>query len=176
MPQVGETFVPDTPEQTKRKALVSPPGAPQPLADRSDRKHDDRVKDLWEKSTSDPIVDIPRRADSDQVSELEDRNSDILVRVPETIVIETESVPEHFIGDLYQAIRVAVLVRDHWRCQKCGAFGSAEKKGKNKLNVHHKDRNFWNMVMSNLITYCVTCHAKVHFDNKDWDFRNLRSK
>lgn len=56
----------------------------------------------------------------------------------------------------YAIIKEAVLERDGWRCQGCGAMGN--------LQVHHIRRRsqLGDDVMRNLITLCVCCHGKCH--------------
>jgi 5-methylcytosine-specific restriction endonuclease McrA len=57
----------------------------------------------------------------------------------------------------WKIIRLAVLKRDKFTCQKCGRKGGY-------LEVHHIKS--WNaypelrFVMSNLITYCRSCHEQ----------------
>jgi 5-methylcytosine-specific restriction endonuclease McrA len=66
--------------------------------------------------------------------------------------------------DLYSDIRTRVLVRDNWKCVKCG-------ESKKRLNVHHIDRsgqpdyyNKMNNKIDNLMTLCGRCHVKIHHD------------
>jgi 5-methylcytosine-specific restriction endonuclease McrA len=56
----------------------------------------------------------------------------------------------------YMFARNLVLERDGWRCQECGSVKN--------LQVHHlKARSqLGGDTMQNLITLCVSCHAKVH--------------
>jgi 5-methylcytosine-specific restriction endonuclease McrA len=56
----------------------------------------------------------------------------------------------------YALVRKLVLERDGWRCQDCGSVKN--------LQVHHlKTRSqLGGDTMQNLITLCVSCHAKVH--------------
>jgi 5-methylcytosine-specific restriction endonuclease McrA len=59
-------------------------------------------------------------------------------------------------ADAYQQLRLRVLERDGWRCQRCGAMTN--------LQVHHlqlrshqgEDRE------SNLIALCSACHEVAH--------------
>ena len=74
---------------------------------------------------------------------------------------------ENSYGTEWNSIRIDVLERDSYKCQRCGINN---KKHKNKygmsLHIHHKvplrkfelasDAN----VIDNLITYCVSCHKK----------------
>lgn len=58
--------------------------------------------------------------------------------------------------ETYEAIRVKILERDHYRCQECGFF--------KHLEVHHiihRSQGGSNDP-SNLITLCRRCHAKKH--------------
>ena len=56
----------------------------------------------------------------------------------------------------YQKLRIEVLRRDGWRCQRCGKS--------NDLHVHHlKSRgNLGDDMMRNLITLCAKCHEAFH--------------
>jgi 5-methylcytosine-specific restriction endonuclease McrA len=56
----------------------------------------------------------------------------------------------------YLLITNAVLKRDGWRCQDCGAMKD--------LQVHHIKRRsqLGGDVAKNLITLCVSCHRKRH--------------
>jgi 5-methylcytosine-specific restriction endonuclease McrA len=56
----------------------------------------------------------------------------------------------------YEHLRRAVLRRDGWRCQWCGAISN--------LEVHHREFRSQSGDDSepNLITLCSTCHATVH--------------
>jgi len=56
----------------------------------------------------------------------------------------------------YDLVRKAVLERDGWRCQDCGAMKD--------LQVHHIKRRsqLGGDVAQNLITLCASCHRKRH--------------
>ena len=45
-------------------------------------------------------------------------------------------------------------------CQNCGS--------KNKIQIHHKDKNRSNNLVSNLMVLCSKCHANHH---KNWEGR-----
>lgn len=48
----------------------------------------------------------------------------------------------------------AVLERDNYVCQQCGAIEN--------LAVHHIDRDKQNSELSNLVTLCRSCHGRNH--------------
>ena len=54
------------------------------------------------------------------------------------------------------AVRLAVLNRDGWRCQRCGSAGP--------LHVHHllpRSRGGPDET-ENLLTLCFRCHSEIH--------------
>jgi 5-methylcytosine-specific restriction endonuclease McrA len=66
-------------------------------------------------------------------------------------------IPASRNSNQWKIIRLAVLKRDNFTCQKCGKKGGY-------LEVHHLKS--WNaypqlrFVMSNLITLCLPCHQQ----------------
>ena len=60
------------------------------------------------------------------------------------------------------AQRHAVLERDHWTCQQCGAFPSMISS--TRLQIHHKRHveDGGGNDANNLVTLCEACHAGVH--------------
>jgi 5-methylcytosine-specific restriction endonuclease McrA len=56
----------------------------------------------------------------------------------------------------YEELRRAILERDRWRCQSCGAMTN--------LEVHHQQfrSHSGGDIEENLITLCRDCHAEVH--------------
>jgi len=58
-------------------------------------------------------------------------------------------------GIEYRKIRNKVLKKDNYRCSWCGK--------KEDLIIHHIDKDKHNNVISNLITFCRSCHTKIHF-------------
>jgi 5-methylcytosine-specific restriction endonuclease McrA len=56
----------------------------------------------------------------------------------------------------YQKLRQAVLARDGWRCQNCGALGN--------LEVHHQQfrSHSGQDKEHNLLTLCRDCHSRKH--------------
>lgn len=71
---------------------------------------------------------------------------------------------------LFGGNKYKVLERDKNKCKKCG-LTNKEHLGLYgaSIHVHHKDMNRKNNSMDNLITVCVSCHAKEHckiLDNK----------
>lgn len=61
--------------------------------------------------------------------------------------------------------RKQVYQRDGWICQECGVHCHNDK----KIQCHHINYNLTNNAFSNLITLCVSCHAKTNFKRKDWE-------
>jgi len=72
----------------------------------------------------------------------------------------------------WRRIRKAILERDNYTCQRCGA--------KNNLTVHHilPYREFKNNEERNLVTLCRSCHQIIeHMFRRDpWYFLNCRWK
>ena len=60
----------------------------------------------------------------------------------------------HYESTFPKLLRDKVKERDHYKCQKCG--------NNKDLNVHHKDMNQTNASIANLITYCRSCHSRLH--------------
>lgn len=78
--------------------------------------------------------------------------------------LQTRDFDTYVSDELYSNIRTRVLVRDNWKCVKCG-------ESKKRLNVHHKDGsgqpdyyNKMNNKIDNLMTLCGICHVKIHHD------------
>jgi 5-methylcytosine-specific restriction endonuclease McrA len=59
-------------------------------------------------------------------------------------------------GAAYSELRLAILRRDRWMCQCCGA--------RQCLEVHHQQRRsqLGGDAEENLITLCSACHARTH--------------
>lgn len=68
----------------------------------------------------------------------------------------------------FGGLRFRVLLRDKYKCQKCGKDIS----GKNIACVHHlnKDRN--DNRLDNLISYCKPCHIAYHYFKGDFKIYN----
>lgn len=66
----------------------------------------------------------------------------------------------------YSKIRIMVLERDNYTCQKCGKIGN------NKFHVHHilKKNDNGSDCLDNLITCCPSCHKKSDYSeyNPKW--------
>jgi 5-methylcytosine-specific restriction endonuclease McrA len=64
--------------------------------------------------------------------------------------------PNRLESEDYLAVRNEVLRRDGWKCQLCGSMCN--------LEVHHKQFRSRSGEDSpdNLITFCVTCHTRMH--------------
>jgi hypothetical protein len=53
------------------------------------------------------------------------------------------------------------MFRDNVKEKKCENCGRTRWQGKEiPLELHHKDRNRWNNVLSNLMILCCNCHAQ----------------
>jgi 5-methylcytosine-specific restriction endonuclease McrA len=65
---------------------------------------------------------------------------------------------------LWNEIRKSIYQRDHWICQECGRHCGS----KTGISCHHIDYDISNNDLSNLITLCVSCHAKTNFKRIDW--------
>ena len=57
-------------------------------------------------------------------------------------------------GSRWRKLRLAVLERDGWRCQRCGSPGA--------LEAHHRDGNPGNNAILNLEAVCRPCHIDLH--------------
>lgn len=59
-----------------------------------------------------------------------------------------------------ETLKRAIRERDHYLCQLCSQYGD---------NVHHIDFNKQNCNPDNLITFCRSCHSKLHrnYGNKN---------
>ena len=69
--------------------------------------------------------------------------------------IYNSKYPKIFNNILKQRIKE----RDNYTCQRCGE--------KNKrLDIHHIDENKNNNNQENLITFCISCHQKIHTEIK----------
>lgn len=64
----------------------------------------------------------------------------------------------------WQKLRLFVLNRDNWTCQKCGETSKT-------LHVHHKiymmGYSPWDYDHVFLISYCSDCHHDEHFSEKE---------
>lgn len=54
------------------------------------------------------------------------------------------------------------------KCESC--------KGDHWLGVHHRDRDWRNNDIDNLITLCASCHSKLHWNKGDYDHRRTSRK
>lgn len=62
-----------------------------------------------------------------------------------------------------ETLKVAIRERDKYTCQVCG-----ERQGERTLSVHHIDYVKTNCSPDNLISLCISCHAKTNFKRDDW--------
>lgn len=77
--------------------------------------------------------------------------------------ISKEPYPFNFDNALKELIRK----RDNYKCQRC--FRIQEKE---KLSIHHKDKNKNNLNPGNLISLCRSCHTKTHNGGKYEEIAN----
>jgi len=65
-------------------------------------------------------------------------------------------LPIRLEGEQYDELRLAILRRDGWRCQFCGAMTN--------LEVHHQRfrSHSGEDTEENLITLCQDCHSSEH--------------
>src|SRR5574340_350175 len=66
----------------------------------------------------------------------------------------------------WNELRKVIYKRDNWTCQECGV--KCHNSTKKKIQCHHIDYNIKNGDHNNLITLCVSCHAKTNFRKTDW--------
>lgn len=74
-------------------------------------------------------------------------------------------------NDWTEDLKDAIRKRDNFACQLCS---STENNSERKHPVHHIDYNKLNCDPNNLITLCISCHAKTNFKKRDWElfFKN----
>ncbi len=70
----------------------------------------------------------------------------------------------NFYGSYWRKIRLRVIIRDNYQCQRCG-----EIKGEFSLNAHHiiSRANGGANKMKNLISLCIPCHDFVEINGID---------
>lgn len=64
----------------------------------------------------------------------------------------------------WNEIRKVIYKRDRWLCQCCGVHC----RNKIRISCHHIDYDIANNDPNNLITLCISCHAKTNFKRIDW--------
>ena len=65
--------------------------------------------------------------------------------------------------DWTNKLRISIRERDCYQCKICG-----ENQGDKAFPVHHIDYNKENCDPKNLITLCVSCHAKTNVNRDKW--------
>lgn len=65
--------------------------------------------------------------------------------------------------DWTSSLRISIRERDHYQCQICG-----KNQDKTAHPVHHIDYDKNNLNTDNLITLCVSCHAKTNTNRDYW--------
>jgi hypothetical protein len=69
-------------------------------------------------------------------------------------------------------LKEQVRCRDKYKCQVCGC---SQLENYRQLDVHHKDYNKKNNIISNLISLCHKCHLKTNYNRPYWTqyFNNI---
>jgi len=85
---------------------------------------------------------------------------------------------EPYSPDFNNYLRNKVKKRDNYCCQLCGMQIKESRRikinpNKNWLIVHHINHNKKDNNISNLITLCNHCHARVHINDKSLSFTNF---
>ncbi len=71
--------------------------------------------------------------------------------------------------DWTEDLKDAIRKRDHYTCQLCGiSHAELYERHQRKLTVHHIDYNKDNCDPINLISLCVSCHAKAVHRREAW--------
>ena len=63
------------------------------------------------------------------------------------------------------ALKEQVRMRDGYKCKICGC---SQLENNRQLDVHHKDYNKQNNLLTNLISLCTICHRKTNWNRKYW--------
>lgn len=76
---------------------------------------------------------------------------------------------EKLLDPRWQKKRLEILDRDNFTCQCCGDKTKT-------LNIHHKSyyNNPWDVISSELITYCVDCHILMEYIKANHDFDKIK--
>ena len=77
---------------------------------------------------------------------------------------------EPYSFDFNDELKELIRKRDLYKCQICGA---PQEEFVKKLPIHHIDYNKKNSDPKNLITLCMSCHARVNFGRNQWQ-ENLK--
>lgn len=67
----------------------------------------------------------------------------------------------------FKRLRKSIRDRDNNKCVMCGK--TRADNNNQALSVHHIDYNKRNLDGSNLITLCLSCHAKTNYKREDWE-------
>lgn len=81
--------------------------------------------------------------------------------------------PEKYPNKWGEILREKIRKRDNYKCQICGC---PQKECLAKLSVHHIDYNKENIVYSNLISLCTSCHMKTNFNRKFWKMYSIKRR
>ena len=75
-----------------------------------------------------------------------------------------KAVDPWYTSKKWKDIRLKVIKRDNWRCQKCNCLCLGKSKGQPSPNVDHilerKEHPELAFSMGNLETLCSSCHSK----------------
>ncbi|MFH1563814.1 MAG: hypothetical protein ABIF11_10435 [Nitrospirota bacterium] len=76
---------------------------------------------------------------------------------------------EPYSPDWTVTLRESIRQRDKYACRLCGRTQEEElERYERKLPIHHIDYNKKDCNPTNLITFCVSCNAKVNFNREYW--------
>jgi hypothetical protein len=67
-------------------------------------------------------------------------------------------------SEFNETLKEQIRSRDNYVCHICGKH----QEGKRKFTVHHIDYNKKNNDSSNLVTLCISCHAKTNGRREQW--------
>jgi len=62
-----------------------------------------------------------------------------------------------------RTFREQIRARDNYKCRSCGCH---EEENGRRLSVHHIDCNKENLNPENMVSLCMSCHMKVHYNKK----------
>lgn len=75
---------------------------------------------------------------------------------------------EPYSYEFNKSLKLAILERDNYTCQLCGA----SPEDRRELHPHHKDYDKANRNPDNLITLCHSCHSKTNHHREEWGVFN----
>ncbi|MBA7658953.1 hypothetical protein ES703_66916 [subsurface metagenome] len=69
-------------------------------------------------------------------------------------------------SEFNDALKEQIRERDNYQCQLCWVY---QKESSRSLDVHHIDYNKKNNYKRNLVSLCVSCHAKTNVNRDEWE-------